>query len=406
MDLYRRKSWWKISLLIIGIIIVLLTMIYTNYLSKKMAENERKYIEFYELALKNLSNISENSTNSFSELNQDVSLPSFIIQSIKNPIILDDGSGKLDGANWGEANDTSQVFLKEMLIKIKKGGISPILPTKDQNIDENSRDIYPRIYYKHSDLYTLITWFPLVQVFMVAIFILYGYMIFNSMRRAEQNRVWAGMAKETAHQLGTPISSMMGWIEFLKSMTSLSQDQKEAVNELENDVAKLELVADRFSKIGSSPVLKNENLSIILKESIGYIKKRSPQNIIFEYEENNISDLNYKINAHLFTWVIENLLRNALDSMEGKGKIRIELSKTSHGLNIDISDSGKGIPQGKFKTVFKPGYSTKKRGWGLGLSFGKRIIEEYHKGKIYVLRSKVNEGTTFRITLPEIKSIV
>jgi signal transduction histidine kinase len=209
------------------------------------------------------------------------------------------------------------------------------------------------------------------------------------------------MSKETAHQLGTPISGMMGWIEYLKSVTEPTEDQMEAIVELEKDVGKLDLIANRFSKIGSNPILKEMDIVKIIGNSVEYLKKRSPKNIkyFFEHEENR--ELKAKVNAHLFSWVIENILRNALDAMEEKGEIHVEAKQKGDNFVIDIKDTGKGIPQTSFKTVFKPGYSTKKRGWGLGLSLAKRIIKDYHKGKIFIHKSKINEGTTFRIIIPK-----
>lgn len=409
MDIYRQKSWWKILLLITGMVIIVLTMIYTNYLSNKMAENERQYMEFYSEALKVLLKDTEKSQNEDPVLfnsnahqkNYQVEL--FILENVKNPIILDDGTDSLQGFNWGIGKDSNQVFLLEQLLKIRESGIKPFIPTYDPESSIKEENIYPKVYYKYSNLYRLITWFPLIQVVLIAIFIFFGYSIFNSVKRGEQNRVWVGMAKETAHQLGTPISGIMGWTEYLKSMTSLSDDQFEAVNELENDVKKLDLIADRFSKIGSKPVLKAEILNGILSESLNYIKKRSPQNISYFFDETINTDYIVNINEHLFSWVVENIFRNALDSMGEKGQIKVSTGLTSKFVYIDISDTGKGIPSGKLKSVFKPGYSTKKRGWGLGLSLAKRIIEEYHKGKIFVLKSKINEGTIFRIMLPAVK---
>ena len=406
MDIYRQKSWWKILLLVVGMVIIVFTMVYTNYLSNMMAKNERQYMEFYSQALKELlrdyeKNQIEDSLNFRVDVQQkNYQVELFILENVKNPIILDDGSDSLTGYNWGIGKDSNQVFLVEQLLKIQKSGIEPLIPTYDPESNLKQELIFPKVYYKYSNLYQLITWFPLIQVVLIAIFIFFGYSIFNSFKRGEQNRVWVGMAKETAHQLGTPISGIIGWTEYLKSMTILSEEQNNAVIELENDVRKLDLIADRFSKIGSVPVLKEIIINGILSESLAYIKKRSPKNIRYIFDENQIPDLKARVNDHLFSWVIENILRNALDSMEDTGEIRLTTAHTNKNVIIDICDTGKGIPQGRFKTVFKPGYSTKKRGWGLGLSLAKRIIEDYHKGKIFVLKSKINEGSTFRIILP------
>jgi two-component sensor histidine kinase len=396
MDTYKQKSWWKILLMIIGMIIIVFTMFYTNYLSKRLAESEKKYIEFYTQAVQR---ISESIKSDNIELQQqDQSLELLITTNVKNPIVVDWGDGDLGGYNWGEEKENDQKFLAAQLKKIKKSGIPPIVPLADED-PETPDPQYPRIYYKYSKLYTLITWFPLIQVFLISIFVLFGYLIFSSMRRAEQNRVWVGMSKETAHQLGTPISGIMGWVEYLKSATNPNNDQQEALSELEKDVKKLDLIADRFSKIGSKPALKKQDINELIDNTVTYLKKRSPKNIRYIFDHSgNIEAL---VNNHLFSWVIENILRNALDAMDDKGTIKLETKTEGNKIIIDISDTGKGISSGKLKTVFKPGYSTKKRGWGLGLSLAKRIIREYHKGKIFVLKSKVNEGTTFRIILPK-----
>jgi len=397
VDIYKQKSWLKILLLVIGLIITVFTMVYTNYLSKRLAEKEKSDIKYYTLALNSL-----NSTLSDSINQKDVNLELTILQSIKNPLIIDDGTDILEGKNWGDDKDDNQEFLQQQIQEIQKSGIPPIVPTSDDESFQGNMPRYPRIYYKQSRLYTLITWFPLVQGLLISIFILFGYMIFSSVRRAEQNRVWVGMSKETAHQLGTPISGIMGWTEYLKTVTEPTEDQVEAINEMEKDLKKLELIANRFSKIGSAPILEPLNVNEIIKSSVEYLKKRSPKNINYYFDFDKNEALEAKVNAHLFSWVIENLLRNALDAMEDKGEIHIETKSEADKIVIDIRDTGKGIPQSSLKTVFQPGYSTKKRGWGLGLSLAKRIIKDYHKGKIFVHKSKVNEGTTFRIILPKV----
>ncbi len=393
MDIYKQKSWLKILLLVIGLIIIVFTLVYTNYLSKRLAEKEKQGIEYYTLALNSINNLDIKS-----DLQKDYDLELKILTNTKNPMIIDDGSDTLEGYNWGDKKDSDQEFLLRQIREIQKSNIPPIIPGYDSL--QNDIPQYPRIYYKQSQLYTLITWFPLVQGLLIGIFILFGYMIFSSVRRAEQNRVWVGMSKETAHQLGTPISGIMGWTEYLKSVTEPTEAQMEAITEMEKDLKKLELIANRFSKIGSTPVLAVKDINDIINNSVEYLKKRSPKNIKYFFDYNKDNVLEAKVNEHLFSWVIENVLRNALDAMEDKGEIHITTKKEGDKVIIDLRDTGKGIPQSNLKTVFQPGYSTKKRGWGLGLSLAKRIIKEYHKGKIFVHKSKVNEGTTFRIILP------
>ena len=258
------------------------------------------------------------------------------------------------------------------------------------------------IYYRHPYVLTLLSYFPWVQVFLLLIYILIAYAVFSASRKEEQNRVWVGMAKETAHQLGTPISGIIGWIENLKSNTeSQDPEQSEILFEMERDVNKLQQVADRFSKIGSIPELQKMNLIDELLICKNYIEARASKLVEFQFPENSPAEFYSMINSNLFHWVIENLLRNALDAMDGKGVIKVNVVQEEVGVNkIFIQDTGKGIPASKLKTVFKPGYTTKLRGWGLGLSLSKRIIENYHKGKIYVSHSEINKGTCFVIELP------
>jgi signal transduction histidine kinase len=243
--------------------------------------------------------------------------------------------------------------------------------------------------------------FPYVQFFLIACFVGFGYFALNAARRAEQNRIWVGLAKETAHQLGTPISAMVGWTEHLRLMYADQPEILEVADELEKDVDRLEMVATRFSKIGSEPELKNVNIYEQVAQVSSYMSKRAPRKVTFDFPAANISDLRVNVNPLLFDWVIENLLRNGLDALEGKGALTGEIIEEPNRVVINIMDTGKGIPPGKFSSVFKPGYTTKQRGWGLGLSLAKRIIEEYHQGKIFVKESELGKGTTFCITLPK-----
>ena len=230
-----------------------------------------------------------------------------------------------------------------------------------------------------------------------------SYFTFSFNRQAEQERVWVGMAKETAHQLGTPITSLMGWIENIKLMYPDDENLTMIAEEMNTDIELLKLVADRFSKIGTTPDLEPFDIFKNLEKHLNYVRQRASRKITFAFPPLQPTPLMVNINPLLFDWVIENLLKNALDAMEGKGNISAMVSQDESSIYIDIQDSGKGIPKKNFKTVFQPGYSTKKRGWGLGLSLCKRIVEKYHNGKIFVLSSVEGEGTTFRIQLPQIK---
>lgn len=250
------------------------------------------------------------------------------------------------------------------------------------------------IFYRTSDLVQQMRYYPMIQLFVFALFLIIAYMLFSYARRSEQNQVWAGMAKETAHQLGTPLSSLMGWIELLK----MQEEPFVGTHEMEKDIERLQVVTDRFSKIGSVPVLEPTDVNFVIRDTMDYLQKRFSNK--FEFEINlPEGELVIPLIPSLFRWVLENLTKNAIDAMGDHGKIALDLINDSDHIHIDLSDTGKGIPKSKVKLVFNPGYTSKKRGWGLGLSLAKRIIEDYHKGKIGVKSSVVGQGTTFRITL-------
>lgn len=251
------------------------------------------------------------------------------------------------------------------------------------------------IFYQESMLLTQLKYYPYVMFGIIGMFLMIAYLLFSTARKVEQNQVWVGMAKETAHQLGTPLSALIAWLEYLKS-TGL--DPETAI-EIEKDIKRLETITERFSKIGSIPKLDNVNLIQVLNESVNYIKLRTSKNVVFTIDTGNQKEVFAKLNIPLFEWVIENLCRNAVDAMNGNGAITISLSDQTQFVYIDISDTGKGIPKSKYKTIFEPGFTTKERGWGLGLSLTKRIIENYHSGKIFVKNSEIDKGTTFRIVL-------
>jgi two-component system, sporulation sensor kinase D len=251
------------------------------------------------------------------------------------------------------------------------------------------------IFYQDSWILTQLKYYPLIQFGVIGVFMLIAYFLFSSSRRAEQNQVWVGMAKETAHQLGTPLSSLMAWLELIRAR---GNDQAMVV-ELEKDINRLGTITERFSKIGSTPVLTPHNMVEVIQHAINYIKSRSSQKIKFSVNYAETETFLAQVNIPLFEWVIENLCKNAIDAMEGVGSLTLDIGEMGNQIFIDVSDTGKGISTSKKKTVFEPGFTTKKRGWGLGLSLSKRIIEDYHSGKIFVRETKVGEGTTFRILL-------
>ncbi|HTD92771.1 MAG TPA: HAMP domain-containing sensor histidine kinase, partial [Chitinophagaceae bacterium] len=252
-----------------------------------------------------------------------------------------------------------------------------------------------RFYFGHTSLLNEVRYYPLIQLFIVGLFIIVTVLALRSSYRSVQNQVWAGMAKETAHQLGTPVSSLEGWVEMLREKPG----NESIVQELEKDVNRLRLVSDRFGKIGSKPQLENLDLVQQINSMVDYIRKRAPGKIGFTVDTHGKSEVEALISAPLFDWVIENLLKNALDAMEGKGAIRIDIMEEKGSVVIDVADTGKGISSQYISKVFKPGFTTKKRGWGLGLSLSKRIISQYHEGEIFVKQSEVGRGTTFRIVL-------
>lgn len=383
MDIFSRKSRWKIYLISGGAIILLVSVFYTRYLSQKLAEGERSKVENWVLAQRQL--------NDPERAEEDVTLQLEVLKSNKTiPVIIINDRDEVDwAANFGSGLDEDKAFLKKEVKKLKENGFQPI----------PSFGTY--IYYKESKILQQLRYFPLLQLVLIGVFVAFGYVSFSSARRAEQNRVWVGMAKETAHQLGTPISAIIAWIEHLKVAIEEENEAHDILLELRKDVERLELVADRFSKIGSTPVLESVNIYDELDQCRAYMQARAPRKVSFHFPELVNKPLYVNLNQHLFDWVVENILRNAIDAMDGKGSISAEVYEEGETIAIDISDTGKGIPHSKFRTVFQPGYTTKKRGWGLGLSLAKRIIEEYHNGKIFVKRSEEGKGTTFTIRFPK-----
>jgi two-component sensor histidine kinase len=305
------------------------------------------------------------------------------------PVIVTDSTQKniLQFGNLNDVRMSDPVYAQKMLAEMKKQN-DPI----EINFPEQGKAY---IFYKSSNLLTRMKWFPVAQILVIIFFLFISYLLFSASRKSEQNRVWAGMAKETAHQIGTPLSSIMAWVELIKMDET---NAKQAAEEITKDVKRLEVITERFSKIGSTPSLDEDNLTKIIYDTIAYLKPRSPSkvhyNILFPREKEII----LPVNAPLFSWVLENLCKNAIDAMNGKGNITIDMQEESKQVIVDVIDTGKGIPITEQKSVFNPGYTSKKRGWGLGLSLAKRIIQEYHKGKIFV-KSSSSKGTTFRIIL-------
>ena len=324
------------------------------------------------------------------EIKKDSLFTAFNRELIENeylvPVLfIDQESQEVLGTNMPDISEDS--LTRATTIRELKAINDPILV----DLGDTRKGI---IYFEHSPELTLLKYFPIVQFIIIGLFILIGYVIFSTFRKAEQDQVWAGMAKETAHQLGTPISSLMAWIQLLEAQGV----EPDTIVEMNKDVDRLNTITNRFSKIGSKAVLNEEDIVPILEHSVGYLRHRISNQIELNLTTEQ-DKIECQINPSLLEWVIENITKNAVDAMEGKGIIDIHARQFEDEVIIEISDTGKGIPQSKLKTVFQPGYTTKTRGWGLGLSLVKRIIEEFHKGKIYVSKSEVNVGTTFRIVL-------
>lgn len=367
------------------LIIVSASIFYTNYIATRLADEERKKVELLATVYQKLSSGDEN---------VDLGFMFEIIQSNETvPLILTDNNGSVVAyRNIDSASATRDKDYIAKLIVQMRDDKEPI------RIDLGNGN-FNTIYYRDSYLLTQLIYFPYIQFAIILLFIMVGYFAFSSSRRAEQNRVWVGMAKETAHQLGTPLNSLTGWIDYLEERLDKETAQK-VLPEMQKDIDRLETVTQRFSKIGSAPSVAQHNLLDIVEKSVAYIRARASDRVTWQIHPKG-SEFNTRVNPSLFEWVIENLLKNALDAMDGAGKISIQIEATVEKIIIDVEDSGKGIMPNRFKRVFKPGYSTKQRGWGLGLSLSKRIIEEYHDGKIFVKDSVPGKGTTFRIIMPK-----
>ena len=394
MNLPQNKTLLRWILVITAFLVVALILWNTNVFFQKFKQEERKKMEVIASALQNMNN---------PDLNIDITLEGKIIESNKNiPMILTNDEGKIESWNnldfegSGPFNDLStqgRLYLTKQLA-IMKSENKPLIVK-----EHNSENISGNIYYRDSDLLNRLKYYPLALLLILFLFGTVIYMVFKSNRAAEQNRLWAGMAKETAHQIGTPLSSLLGWVEILR----MENADEATVVEIEKDVERLNTIADRFSKIGSIPKLERYELVEETKKAFDYYESRSSKLVDFEFEVVNKEKIYAMINHQLFSWVIENLVKNAIDAMQGKGNIKIQIgSKDDKYVKINVIDSGKGIPKGMFRKIFDPGYTTKRRGWGLGLSLTKRIMEDYHDGKVYVEKSEIDKGTTFSVLLKEL----
>ncbi len=389
--MYKNRAALKWVALFFSVIIGISSVLYTNSVVEELKQREEFYISLYAKTLEyTINSESENLAFIYQEIvTPNNSIPMVVVNYEGLPTMYRNIS--LDSTKLDEAG-IQNILNKEL--KVMEQEYEPIVISSA--ISDLVEDTY-YIYYRNSDLIYRLRYYPYVQLSVIAAFIFFGYVAFSYSRRSEQNQVWAGLAKETAHQLGTPLSSLMAWLEIMKEDEDLKG--KEVIKELEKDVDKLEMITARFSSIGSVPVLTDQNVSKLIRTTLAYLEKRVSKKVIIFF---NCKDdlLTAEINQPLFDWVIENLCKNAIDAMGGEGKLTIMLKEGKYGdALIDISDTGKGIASGKLKEVFQPGFTTKKRGWGLGLTLAKRIIEHYHNGKIFVKESVADKGTTFRIIL-------
>jgi nitrogen-specific signal transduction histidine kinase len=383
VDIYYKKRRWKQIIFIIAVLIGIGSLLYTNKLVNQVSNEERIKVERLADAIRLFA--------TYDDLGSEVNL--FINQVTSTnttvPIIVIDQKGDINidrNIKYNEKNKNK--ILKRELEKMKTHQ-KPIVIHLVGGAEQY-------LYFKESSLLVELKYYPIFQMCVIVLFIFVAYIAFSSARKTEQNLVWIGMAKETAHQLGTPISSLMAWVEILKEENTDSN----IITELVKDTERLEKITERFSKIGSNPELYPENIFEILRNSILYLKTRISKKIEIRYPFDEQRELFIPLSSSLFSWVIENLIRNSVDAIENKsGIIAIEVNETEKEVMIDVTDNGKGIQKSKFKTIFQPGYTTKQRGWGLGLSLSKRIIEIFHNGRIFLKSSDPNKATVFRIVL-------
>lgn len=405
-SIYDSKQWWTYIFILIAVLIVITTVYFSNSLSRQLAEEERNKAEIWAEATKILTepeplNFSGNKAPvvSYEELeNKQMETESTLMNLIAKiingntsiPVILCNEKDSVSSSRNIEIPEKdTETFLKNKIEEFKAAN-PPIVIT----INDNGNEVKQYLYYDDSVFQKRLLMFPYVQLFVVFAFIILSFLALLSAKKAEQNKVWVGLSKETAHQLGTPISSLIAWVEYLKT----KEVDATYLKEMEKDVKRLETVADRFSKIGSNPEPLPLNINESIKSSYEYMRTRISSKVKLTIEPSQEPAL-VLMNDSLFSWVIENITKNAVDAMEGQGSIHYQIENNTKKVYIDITDTGKGIAKSRFKTIFNPGYTTKTRGWGLGLSLVKRIVESYPGGKIYVKNSEIGKGTTFRIEL-------
>ena len=378
----------RMSILVIGMALAALSLVYNYRLADVLRQKEQNDVTLWVAAMERVS------SDAFGNLRTDP-LISHIVSTQNNiPFIITDENLSLIVSNR----------IPEDVLRDPDKFRRKLDELTEQNTPRTVRMMWSRghshiIFYGRSQLLTALYYFPYAQWLIIAIFLIFAIIALQSTKQDEQNRVWIGLAKETAHQLGTPTSSLLGWIEYLRAQDA----DPTAIEEMNKDMAHLMKIVDRFSKIGSEAVLTTNSVNEVVGDTVMYFRKRVPRNVSLSYNGLAMAPVKVSMNVALFEWVIENLLKNALDAMQGRGEIDVHLWMNEHSVMIDVTDTGKGIAKGNWKRIFEPGFTTKTRGWGLGLSLSRRIIEEYHHGKIAVAKSEVGRGTTFRITLKRVE---
>lgn len=373
----------KLVFVVIGAIIGVASLLYSNYIASELAIKEKREINLWSHAIAMNALGDPRSQVIIDMTNRSTSIPA---------IIVDEYMRVQDFQEIDSATINTPAKLRSRLEIMAMGGRTPI------PIELPNGKIYT-IFYDESPLLKGLFWYPFLQILIIGIFITFSMITFRSSKQSEQNKVWIGMSKETAHQLGTPTSSLLGWVEYLRTQPSVPED---VVEEMNKDVTRLMKVVDRFSKIGSTTLLKPENVFDITRSVVDYFRTRMPKGVVMRLDGLSDIPLQAYVNAALFEWVLENLLKNALDALGGKGSIDVNVTSDSKWIIIDVTDTGKGISKKNWRTIFQPGYTTKTRGWGLGLSLSKRIVEQYHKGKIFVATSEHDKGTTMRVELKKL----
>lgn len=380
MERYKRKTLLRFALLLFAVVIGACSLLYTNRLVAILEEEERAKVELWAKATEMIVSYDDD---------QDLD---FLLSIIENnhtvPVILVDDDGNIiSTANLDETRLSNPAYLNKELENMRSKK-QPIVIDLGQGEKQF-------IYYKESSTLTSLTIFPLIQLVVISFFIVIAYLAFSASQKAEKNNLWTSMSKETAHQLGTPTSSLSGWVEVLQER----YPDTSIVKEIGFDVNRLEKITERFSSIGTRPVLKEENLVPVIFKTVDYLKKRASSKVKFVIDLNIDDEIVVPLNISLFEWVIENISKNAIDAMEGVGVVSYSIKEGAHNITINITDTGKGMPKNVYKRIFKPGYTTKQHGWGLGLSLAKRIVEEFHKGKIFVKWSEPGKGSCISISL-------